>query len=470
MLDTNCDPSLVANPGNFDQNFDQNFNLDEYFPSTVDANCNSLMPSDYETIGNDLTQITQFDSTTYGLESDDSINNSQSDPIIGTEAIAGTQDGLMLEAGESGIQLPDTTGSYSVGTTNYEWVDPMRDETYTEDPTDKRELTVKVWYPSEKVAEGKTAAYIDNEEVVTAIAKELELSDGIPAEQSISLFDSIKTNSIAEAPIAQTESEYPVLVFSPGLGGIPEEYTAQAEQLASQGYVVVGINHAYDAVATGFSDGRTVQIDPKLYDLNQEAMIESVAIRAADARFVLDQLELVNTSDPQEILTHHLDLDHVGIFGHSNGGATANLVVSQDPRFDAGINMDGNLYEAEKSGGDLTQPFMFMNSEGAIALAPSKQTFYENLPNDAFNLTIKGSTHSSFSDVPLLENLLDSKATSDTTNSDPITQIDLDRGTTIINDYTLAFFDKYLKNEQEPLLEGSSSDYPEVMLESHQNK
>lgn len=335
------------------------------------------MPTDYDTIGNDLTQTTQFDPTTYGLESDDSTNNSlgitqhnsdnytnsnnsQSDPIIGTEAIAGTQDGLMLESGESGTQLSDLTGAYSVGTTNYEWVDPMRDETYTEDPTDKRELTVKVWYPSEKVTEGKTAAYIDNEEVLAAITKDVEQSNGIPAEQSINLVNSIKTNSISEAPVAQTESEYPVLVFSPGLGNIPEEYTAQAEHLASQGYVVVGINHAYDAAATGFSDGRIVQTSPKFDAISDdfnpqvinEIINEDLDIRAADAQFVLDQ------------------------------------------------------------------------------------PFYENLPNDAYNLTIKGSTHSSFSDVPLLENLIDSEAPSDIANSDSITLIDPVRGTTIINDYT----------------------------------
>jgi hypothetical protein len=85
-------------------------------------------------------------------------------------------------------------------------------------------------------------------------------------------------------------------------------------------------------------------------------------------------------------------------------------------------------------------------------------------------LTIQGSTHSSFSDVPLVvPNLIDSEAASGSGDSESITPINPVRGATVINDYTLAFFDKYLKNEQEPLLEGSSPDYPEVMLESHQD-
>jgi hypothetical protein len=54
-------------------------------------------------------------------------------------------------------------------------------------------------------------------------------------------------------------------------------------------------------------------------------------------------------------------------------------VLSQDPRFDAGMNMDGSLFKAEESGSSITQPFMFMNSETAIAEEPSRQTFYEML-------------------------------------------------------------------------------------------
>jgi dienelactone hydrolase len=462
-----------SNPA-FDSNSDFSQNL---FPSNDDSNYGldpanlsgqeALMPtSDLAYAGdnsyNNSLGLTQDNSSNYAKT-----YNSQSDPLTGTEAIAGSEDSLMLESGESGTKLPDLRGSYSVGTTNYDWVDPMRDETYTEDPTDKRELAVKVWYPSEKVAEGKTAPYIDNEEVAVAAGADF----GLSAEQSISLFDSVKTNSISEAPIAETESDYPVLVLSPGLGGLPEEYTAQAEQLASQGYVVVGINHPYDAAATEFSDGRIVQQSPKIDDSNTQVISENIDIRAADAQFVLDKLESVNNSDPQKILTQHLDLDHVGIFGHSDGGATATEMLAQDPRFDAGLNMDGSLFKAEESGSSLTKPFMLMNSETALVEDPSRQPFYENLPKDAYNLTIKGSSHLSFSDGPLLSNLTNFEAESDLGDSvAPTTAIDSVRGATIINDYTLAFFDKYLKNEPEPLLEGSSPDYPEVAFESHQDK
>jgi len=96
MLDTNSDPNLFSevNPGNFDQNF----NLDELFPTTTDSNTNSMMPTDYDTIENDLTQTSQFDRTTYGLESDDSIDNAiDEDQLLGcrsSQALVGETDSL----------------------------------------------------------------------------------------------------------------------------------------------------------------------------------------------------------------------------------------------------------------------------------------------------------------------------------------------------------------------------------------
>lgn len=38
------------------------------------------------------------------------------------------------------------------------------------------------------------------------------------------------------------------------------------------------------------------------------------------------------------------------------------------------------------------------------------------------------------------------------------------RGAKVINNYTITFFKKYLKNQPEPLLNGASSDYPEIQF------
>jgi hypothetical protein len=65
-------------------------------------------------------------------------------------------------------------------------------------------------------------------------------------------------------------------------------YTAQLEELASHGYVVVGINHAFGSAVTVFPDGRNVIGD---YSTGLEA---KVPVWAADQMFVIDQLEELN--------------------------------------------------------------------------------------------------------------------------------------------------------------------------------
>ena len=48
-----------------------------------------------------------------------------------------------------------------------------------------------------------------------------------------------------------------------------------------------------------------------------------VMVWAQDNSFVLDQVEELNTSDPSGFFTGKLDLENIGIFGHSFGGASA---------------------------------------------------------------------------------------------------------------------------------------------------
>ncbi|MFM2313913.1 MAG: hypothetical protein RLZZ04_3189 [Cyanobacteriota bacterium] len=100
MLDNDFNQNLVseANPGNFDQNS----SLDELFPTTADPNSNSMMLTDYDTIGNDLTQTSQFDPTAYGLEGDNSIDNAtdedtDQDKLLGrqgSQTLVGETDSL----------------------------------------------------------------------------------------------------------------------------------------------------------------------------------------------------------------------------------------------------------------------------------------------------------------------------------------------------------------------------------------
>ena len=78
--------------------------------------------------------------------------------------------------------------------------------------------------------------------------------------------------------------------------------------------------------------------------------------------FALDQLERLNTSDPSGRFLGRLDMQRVGVFGHSLGGATALQFCHDDSRCKAGIDVDGAPLGNVIAEG-VTQPFMFLLSD-----------------------------------------------------------------------------------------------------------
>jgi hypothetical protein len=77
--------------------------------------------------------------------------------------------------------------------------------------------------------------------------------------------------------------------------------------------------------------------------------------------------------------------------------------------------------------------------------------------NTAYGISVRGTTHFDFTDLYLYSPVLKfTKA---------FGPIKGDRMVKILNSYTLAFFDEYLKGEMSPLLEGPSPNFPEVTIE-----
>lgn len=398
------------------------------------------------------------------------------------------------------ISFPEPTGAYAVGTTSFYFADPEREEIYTEDPNDYREITAKVWYPSGSVPGATTAPYM-SEELSSAFASGV----GIPPEEFVNLIQSTPTHSVANAPVAAAESKYPVLFLSHGGGDLPEFNTVRAEELASQGYVVVAINHTYDSALNILPDGRVVPRSPMFDAASREGsdsefiqlQAETVALRAGDIQFVLDELEKFNAgNDPTGLFNGRLDLDRVGVFGVSTGGATATEVLSTDPRFKAGANLDGTL-RGDTVDASISQPYMLFNnvafgteiSSDALDRGDD-QTFLNNLQNEGYEATILGTIHLHYvSDVPFLFPLLrdsgielgglagsfnyffDPQATIETYEHKNFELIDPNRVTQITNDYITAFFNQHLNNQESPLFADSSfplpEAYPEVIAQSY---
>ena len=138
----------------------------------------------------------------------------------------------------------------------------------------------------------------------------------------------------------------------------------------------------------------------------------------ADTGFALDQLERLNTSDPSGTFLGRLDMQRVGVFGHSLGGATALLFCHDDSRCKAGIDVDGAPLGKVIADG-VTGPFMFLLSDHkgesydaetpeAIRQAGANiRSICDRLPSDRrLEIVIEGANHYMFSDGAILRSPL----------------------------------------------------------------
>jgi dienelactone hydrolase len=195
------------------------------------------------------------------------------------------------------------------------------------------------------------------------------------------------------------------VLFSPGLGGVRTQNTAWAEDLASRGYVVAGVDHPYDSAAVVLADGRTVRTrvaatgDP---DEDARRTIGWTAVRAADLSFVLTQLGRLDRGELTGPFTGRLDTARAAATGHSLGGAAAVRAAQRDPRFSAVIDLDGGL---NRDQGPLHQPVLALThpveDRADADYVAYLSTVLERGTATSYRLTVPGSAHLTFTDAPL---------------------------------------------------------------------
>ena len=226
--------------------------------------------------------------------------------------------------------VPRPSGNSQVGTRLMHWVDDSRVDPYPADGR-KRELMVRLWYPTSGITACTPADYT-SAGVLSQFSQLLDTT-----------LPQISTNSCLNAPIAT--GTHPVVVVTPGFTGTFTDYTFLTEDLASRGYVVVAVDHTYEATAVEFPDGRVEQgvfgsYLTRYTRSDPPALAFAVSVRLADLRFVVNKLSAVNGGGDQDF-ADKLDLSRIALLGHSLGGLTTLLGVEKDGQFRAGISLDG---------------------------------------------------------------------------------------------------------------------------------
>jgi dienelactone hydrolase len=363
------------------------------------------------------------------------------------------------------LTLPVPAGRYAVGRALYDWVDMNRVDPLSDQPSQKRELLVWVWYPAHVDSSEAPAPYLP---AAWIQARDHDQGMGVLLERN---FASIQTHSFADVTLADASSSYPILIMEPGMGPLPTDYTVMAENLASHGYVVVGINPTYTSFIIVFPDGRMAPRSSKgaIPDRADAATVARDAnaitrVWADDVIFVMNQLTSLN-GDKASLFYTRLDLEHIGVFGHSFGGATAIAVCQQDARCKAGADLDGTPWGDEESR-VVPQPFMFITEDYARGCDSNceamKQAYTHVKGGAAYWLSVKGTRHFNFSDLPLRQSPVVRPLFA---VAGLIGSIGPARALQIANAYLVAFFDQYLENRDSSLLSGPSPAFPEVQLD-----
>lgn len=349
------------------------------------------------------------------------------------------------------VTLSAPTGPYRVGRVVYDWVDQTRQDPLAPVPR-SRELSVWVWYPAPHGLPGPSAAYVP-----PAWERVLRLG---PLQSWLRTSPAlIHPHAIANAPVAGTH--LPVLVFAPGLGLAAYDYTTLAEDLASHGYVVAGINPTYSTTAV-LSGDRVIRSTSQgtADDGNDPREVRRLNVLwAADMVFVAHRLQALD-QEPSGRFDGRLVTGRIGFFGHSLGGAAAVEACQTDAECVGAVDIDGALWGVARMG--IGKPFLFLGHQGTLqdpSIRAELRRVLQNVPRGQGHvLTVQGTAHQNFTDRAVYFWALMRPL-------GVLGPINGRRGLAITSRYVRAFFDGPLQGGRSSLLSRPSSAYPEVRFQ-----
>lgn len=398
---------------------------------------------------------------------------------------------LLLAAGCTGPDqrpvLPEPTGPHGVGSVRFLFTDSSRGERFTADTSDFREVALRTWYPALKTSCVKRLPY-----VAAAAERKRLLPEGSPLPPGF--FDRAAnwmSNSYRDAAIPGHLPPFPVVLYSHSYGAGMSSATALMEELASHGYVVVSVGHAFEtshfirpdgtvrvfgfdndllrrigserAKSFGWQRALNRTADPgKLDSLVRGLMrarpesMRSLECWVEDIRFAIDRLAEMNDSG---LFAGRLDLSRIGVIGHSFGGAASGQACLVEPRIRAGVNLDG-LQVGDMVDRAVEVPFLFVHHDNPGAENPLVNlAFFERARDTAYVVLVRGTRHLNFSDLslPAIADALDLPEAA-------LGPIDGLRCLRVVNDLVLAFFDRHLSGKNAPLLDDPLIAHPELEL------
>jgi hypothetical protein len=335
----------------------------------------------------------------------------------------------------SAITLPAPTGPYVPGVTIYRWTDSTRIDPILQPPR-AREVAVRIWYPARAGASTPRLQYPSGDSAAP-----------------------VQTHSVADAPFAGAARPAPVIIFSTGRATTAFAYTTLAEELASRGFVFAVVESP-DHSAMTLADGTVV---PATAWVPTRAMLEDFsradeffepmnATVSGDMRFVARRFEALNRGDTR--LRGAMDLQRLGMAGHSNGAMAGARACATEPLCRAYLGIEGTQPREIRRNG-INKPYGLLISDQSLSY--DREGVYRELGKHAQNrfllIRVTGAGHNSVTDLTLTRPALFSYSI------EPL------RGLAIGRQVTVAFFSKYVgkRETSDSLVTG----IPEVTVESY---
>ena len=350
-------------------------------------------------------------------------------------------------------------GKYAIGVRTIQATDKNRPDilnTKEGGPTARydRTLTLEVWYPAALAAGQKPGGdyrAVTRDPAITA---------------------TLHGQAVRDAAPLTTEGSFPLVIISHGYPGNRYLMSHLGENLASKGFVTVSIDHKEST-----------------YD-DQKAFASTLYNRPFDQLFVLNEMERLGKAGSGSFLSGRLDASRSGIVGYSMGGygvvnvigggyskasetvngappnkllaergaANAEYRKSIDPRIKAAIaiapwGMVGGFWDADGLKGIATPVLFVAGSADEVAgYEKGTKAIYQDAVNaDRYLLTFVNANHNAAAPIPApAETYAAAEAGKPAAFAHYADAVwDTVRMNNILDHFATAYFDLYLKGDQE---------------------
>ena len=322
------------------------------------------------------------------------------------------------------VQLLKPTGKYPIGTVTYEWIDESREMQIRPDELEKRVLITQVWYPATQDTNYTVAPY-------SALSSD---------------YRNTQTNSYLRAKLSKKVDTCPLTIIVPGRGTERFLYTTIAEELASNGFIVASI----DLPEIGFvlyQDGFVLKPSDEYkpprgmmagpYERVDAFFEKPTEIGYQDLLFTINKLSQLNNNDINNRLTNKIDMDNIGVFGHSLGGRIAGELTARYKNVRALATMEGIPPRDVRYEGKIKVPSLMLCSSATLKYAVDNyNSFIDNRKSIVYMAELFDFGHNSLTDNPFIY------------PSSFNYKIDPSKGLEISCRILTDFFNEYLKGEK----------------------